>query len=228
MIHISDFIIKVDNVSKRYQSGRVWIKALDNVSLSIRQGELVLFNGPSGSGKSTLLNIIGCLTRVSSGRLWLENKEVSHWPDHFLSSIRAGKIGFIFQQFNLIPGFTALENVALPLLPAGIPKKDRLNKAFKALEALNMEARADFMVQELSGGQQQLVAIARALINDPEIILADEPLSNIDTRHVDNFINILTGLKKEKRTIIITSHLKTPVEQLMDRCIYFENGKIYS
>ena len=228
MIHISDFIIKVDNVSKRYQSGRVWIKALDNVSLSIRQGELVLFNGPSGSGKSTLLNIIGCLTRVSSGLLWLENKEVSHWPDHFLSSIRAVKIGFIFQQFNLIPGFTALENVALPLLPAGMPKKDRLNKAFKALEALNMEARADFMVQELSGGQQQLVAIARALINDPEIILADEPLSNIDSRHVDNFINILTGLKKEKRTIIITSHLKTPVEQLMDRCIYFENGKIYS
>ena len=223
---INNFIIKIEDVSKRYQTGVVSIKALNNVSLSIREGEFILFSGPSGSGKSTLLNIIGCLTRVTRGRYLLENEEISHWPDHFLSSVRAMKIGFIFQQFNLITGLTALENVGIPMLPLGISKKERQRRAYNLLERLHMETRADFPAQELSGGQQQLVAIARALINEPKIILADEPLSNIDVKHVENFKNILAQLKKEGRTIIVTSHLKTPIETLVDRDFYFENGTI--
>ena len=226
MNNISDFIIKIEQVSKKYRSGKVSIKALDNISLNIRNGEFILFSGPSGSGKSTLLNIIGCLTRVSSGRVWFDNEEISHWPDHFLAFLRAEKIGFIFQQFNLITGLTALENVALPLVAAGITKKERVQKASRLLETLNLETRADFMAQELSGGQQQLVAVARALINDPRIILADEPLSNIDVKHVENLTNILAQAKKQNKTIIVTSHLRTQLDKLADRCIYFDRGMI--
>ncbi len=219
-------MIKIEKVSKRYQSGKVWINALHNVSLDIKEGEFVVFNGPSGSGKSTMLNIIGCLTRISSGRFLLDNEEVSHWPDHFLSSIRTQKIGFIFQQFNLVTGYSAIENVALPLLPLGISKNARLKKAFSLLEKLHIETRADFMAQELSGGQQQLVAIARALINDPKIILADEPISNIDSRHAENLINILTELKKEGKTIIATSHIQSGINRLADRNFTFKDGAI--
>ncbi len=219
-------MIKIEKVSKKYRSGKVWINALHNVSLNIKEGEFVLFKGPSGSGKSTMLNIIGCLTRVSSGVFLLDNEKVSHWPDHFLSSIRTKKIGFIFQQFNLITGYSALENVALPLLPLGISRNIRMKKAFGLLEKLHIETRADFMAQELSGGQQQLVAIARALINDPKIILADEPISNIDSRHAENLINILTELKKEGKTIIATSHIQSGIDRLADRSFNFKDGAI--
>ena len=219
-------MIKIEKVSKKYQSGKVWINALHNVSLNINEGEFILFKGPSGSGKSTMLNIIGCLTRVSSGRFLLDNEEVSHWPDHFLSSIRTKKIGFIFQQFNLITGYSAIDNVALPLLSQGISKNVRLEKAFGLLEKLHIETRADFMAQELSGGQQQLVAIARALINDPKIILADEPISNIDSTHAKNLIKILTELKKEGKTIIATSHIKSGIDKLADHSFTFKDGTI--
>lgn len=220
-------MIKIEKVTKKYQSGKVKVNALDNVSLDIKPGEFVVLNGPSGSGKTTLLNIIGCLTRITSGRLWLVNQEVSHFPDHFLAAIRREKIGFIFQQFNLLTGYSTWENVSFPLLPLGISEKERRIRAMKLLEELNLETRADFMANELSGGEQQRAAIARALINDPEIILADEPLSNIDRRHVKMVINSLSELKKRGKTIIASSHeLQTPMFGLVDRTVYFDSGKI--
>ncbi len=217
-------LIQIINVSKKYRSGKVAIDALNDVSLNISRGEFVALSGPSGSGKSTLLNIIGCLTHVSSGRYLLDNQEVSHWPDHFLASIRMKRMGFIFQQFNLITGFSAWENVAMPLVPSGISKKNRKKRALDMLEKLNIDTRADFMAQELSGGQQQLVAVARALINDPEIILADEPFSNIDIKHVENLKNIFAGLKNQGKTIIVTSHANVELNSLMDKKFIFENG----
>ena len=220
-------MIKTENVTKVFTSGKVKIKALDNVSVEIERGELVVLSGPSGSGKTTLLNIIGLLTRVTSGRLWIENEEVSHYPDHFLSALRRKKAGFIFQQFNLLPGYTTWENVALPLLPTGISEKTRRIQAMKLLEALNLETRADFMANELSGGEQQRVAIARALINDPEIIMADEPLSNIDRGHVTIVADILATLKKRGKTIITSFHQsEAQIEQLVDKTFYFDSGKV--
>ncbi len=219
-------MISIKHVSKKYRSGKVFINALNDVSLHIEKGKCILFSGPSGSGKSTLLNVIGCLTRISSGSYILEGKDVSHWPDHFLSLLRREKMGFIFQQFNLISGYSVWENVAAPLLPAGVSKKDRKSKALEILDRLNITTRADFMAQELSGGQQQLVAIARALINNPDIILADEPISNIDNKHILNVKNILLHQKNQGKTIIMTSHMQSLLAELVDHTYYFDNGSI--
>ena len=220
-------MIKAECVSKKYESGKVRVNALDNVSLEIKSGEFVILSGPSGSGKTTLLNIIGLLTRITSGRLWLANQEVSHFPDHFLSSLRREKTGIIFQQFNLISGYTAWENVSFPLLPLGVSKSARKERAMELLEEMNLETRADFMVNELSGGEQQRVAIARALINDPEIILADEPLSNIDMRHVTIVVDILEKLKRRGKTIIVSSHdSQKHMAHLVDNTVYFESGRV--
>jgi len=220
-------MIKVENIIKSYKSGKVKIKALNDVSLEIKKGDFVIFRGPSGSGKTTLLNIIGTLTRITQGRIWLEDQEISHFPDHFLSALRRKKIGFIFQQFNLLSGFTTWENVSFPLLPMGVSEKKRKDRAMKLLEELNLETRAEFMANELSGGEQQRAAIARALINDPDIILADEPLSNIDQDHAKIFIDILENLKKRGKTIIASSHeLFAPIAGLANRTVYFERGKI--
>ena len=220
-------MIRVEKVTKSYQSGKVKVIAINNVSLEVKKEEMVVLSGPSGSGKSTMLNIIGCLTRITEGRLWLAGQEVSHFPDHFLAAIRRGKIGFIFQQFNLLTGYSTWENVSSPLLPLGISEKERRARAMKLLEELNLETRADFMANELSGGEQQRAAIARALINDPEIILADEPLSNIDMGHVRMVIDILRELKKRGKTIVVSSHeLQTPMAGLVDRTVYLDSGKI--
>ncbi|MDY6971452.1 MAG: ABC transporter ATP-binding protein [Thermodesulfobacteriota bacterium] len=220
-------MIKVENVTKNYQSGKVKVKAIHDVSLEIRRGEFIALTGPSGSGKTTLLNIIGCLTRITKGSLWLDDQEVSHFPDHFLSAVRRDKIGFIFQQFNLISGYTTWENVSLPLVPMGVSEKMRRARALKLLEHLNLETRADFMANELSGGEQQRTAFARALINNPEIILADEPFSNIDVGHVKMVIDILADLKKRGKTIVTSLHdSNTPVVKLVDHTVYFDSGKI--
>ncbi|MDO8785590.1 MAG: ABC transporter ATP-binding protein [Syntrophales bacterium] len=220
-------MIRVEKATKRYQSGKVKVRALNDVSLEVKKGEFVALSGPSGSGKSTMLNIIGCLTRLTEGRLWLEGREVSHFPDHFLAAIRRESIGFIFQQFNLLTGYSTWENVSFPLLPLGILWKERRSRAMKLLEKLNLETRADFTVNELSGGEQQRAAIARALINDPEIILADEPLSNIDMGHIRMVIDILGKLKKGGKTIIVSSHEpQTPMSGLIDRTVCFDSGKI--
>lgn len=219
-------MIKIENVTKSYQPGKVQVKALDNVSLEINKGELVVLSGPSGSGKTTMLNIIGLLTRITRGRLLVAGREVSHWPDHFLSALRREKTGFIFQQFNLVAGYTVWENVSLPLVPLGISERKRKARAMKLLEELNLETRADFLANELSGGEQQRVAIARALINDPEIILADEPLSNIDAGHVRMVIDVLAALKKKHKTIIASFHdSQHQMVKLIDRTVYFDSGK---
>lgn len=220
-------MIRLDNVTKSYRTGKVNIKALDNISLEIKHGEFVMLNGPSGSGKTTFLNVIGCLTRITSGRLFLADREISHFPDHFISAIRREKFGFIFQQFNLIPGYTTWENISLPLLPMGVSEKTRKKRAMNLLEKLNLETRADFFANELSGGEQQRAAVARALINDPEIILADEPLSNIDIQNAGVVIAVLEKLKSKGKTIIISFHDSQPqMAQLIDRIVYFDSGKI--
>jgi len=220
-------IIKAKKITKQYRSGKINILALKDVSLEIKKGEFVILNGPSGSGKTTLLNVIGLLTRVTSGSLFLEDQKVSHFPDHFLSSLRKEKTGFMFQQFNLIAGYSAWENVSLPLVPMGVSTKLRKKKALKLLEELHLETRADFLANELSGGEQQRVAIARALINDPDIILADEPLSNIDENNIELVLNKLTELKKAGKTIITSFHFFPPmIEDLLDRMVKFESGRI--
>lgn len=222
-------MIRLDNVTKSYRSGKVKIRALDNVSLEIKQGEFVVLNGPSGSGKTTFLNITGCLTRITSGRLFLEDREISHLPDHFLSAIRREKFGFIFQQFNMIPGYTTWENVSIPLLPMGVSDKIRKKRAMNLLEELNLETRADFFANELSGGEQQRAAVARALINDPEIIMADEPLSNIDIKNGRMVIALLEKLKNKGKTIIISFHDSQPqIVKLIDRMVFFDSGTISS
>jgi putative ABC transport system ATP-binding protein len=220
-------IMALENVSKHYRSGRISIKALDDVSLTIARGESILLTGSSGSGKTTLLNIMGCLARITSGRVWLQEKEISHCPDHFLSAIRRKHMGFIFQQFNLISGLTTWENVALPLLPMGISERERKTRATLLLERMNLETRGLFLANELSGGEQQRTAIARALITEPDIILADEPLSNIDMMNVEIVMRIFEELKRKGKTIIFTSHDSQPqLDTLADRTIHISCGRI--
>lgn len=221
-------MISLEKVTKKYQSGRVMVKALDDVSLDIKKGEFWALTGASGSGKTTLLNIIGCLSRVTSGRFWLGDEEVSHYPDHFLAALRREKCGFIFQQFNLLNGYTTWENVAMPLLPMGISEKIRKNRAMQLLEELHLETRANFLANELSGGEQQRAAIARALINDPEIILADEPLSGIDGKCAGIVVGILSNLKARGKTIIFSSHeLPAALAPLADRTLSCDAGKLF-
>ena len=176
-------IIRTEGVSKTYRKGKLKVQALQDVSLEFESGSCVLIRGPSGSGKTTFLSIIGSLLRPSSGKVWVDNREISYLADHFLAELRRNTIGFVFQQFNLIHGLRVLENIAMPLIPLGIPEKERNRKALALLESFNLPERASFFVNELSGGEQQRVALARALINDPKIILADEPTSNIDERN---------------------------------------------
>ncbi len=220
-------MIRLEKVTKKYRSGKVMVKALDDLSLEVKKGEFVGLTGPSGSGKTTLLNIIGCLSRITSGRFWLGDEEVSHYPDHFLAALRRERFGFIFQQFNLLAGYTTWENVALPLLPMGISEKVRKGRAMRLLEELHLETRANFLANELSGGEQQRAAIARALINDPEIILADEPLSGIDGKCAGIVVAILGDLKERGKTIIFSSHeLPTALATLVDRTLACEAGKL--
>ena len=216
-------IIRLDGVTKKYRTGKVTVTAVRDISLIVGRGEFLLLKGPSGSGKSTLLNIMGCLTRITSGRYLLDGQEISHWPDHFLSRLRGKRFGFVFQQFNLITGLSVLENIVLPMIPLGIPRNVREKRGYSILESLFMETRAHFPAQELSGGQQQLVAIARALVNEPDIILADEPFSNIDIRYTENLSNLLAELKSRGKTIIVTANTPSPVEGLADRCFDFFN-----
>ncbi|HEY1053713.1 MAG TPA: ABC transporter ATP-binding protein, partial [Emticicia sp.] len=175
-------IIETTNISKRYIMGSEIIDALKSVTISVDKGEYVAFMGPSGSGKSTLMNIIGCLDSPTGGRYVLNNNDVSRMSENELAEVRNKEIGFVFQTFNLLPRQSALENVALPLIYAGYTKSQRTEKAMSILKSVGLETRAHHKPNELSGGQRQRVAIARALVNDPSILLADEPTGNLDTR----------------------------------------------
>lgn len=199
-------IIKTTNIAKRYIMGAETINALVSVSISIDKGEYVAFMGPSGSGKSTLMNIIGCLDSPSNGQYILNNNDVSDLTENELAEIRNKEIGFVFQTFNLLPRASALENVALPLVYAGYSRSDREEKAYETLRGVGLADRAHHKPNELSGGQRQRVAIARALVNDPSIILADEPTGNLDSKTSYSIMELFQDLHSQGNTIVMVTH----------------------
>jgi putative ABC transport system ATP-binding protein len=199
-------IIKTSEISKIYQMGTQTVKALQSISIKINRGEYVAFMGPSGSGKSTLMNIVGCLDTPTAGTYILNNKDVSHMTENELADVRNKEIGFVFQTFNLLPRATALENVALPLIYAGYGKSDRNERAMQVLDNVGLADRADHKPNELSGGQRQRVAIARALVNDPSIILADEPTGNLDSKTSYDIMDLFHVLHENGNTIIMVTH----------------------
>ncbi|MES2628070.1 MAG: ABC transporter ATP-binding protein [Bacteroidota bacterium] len=199
-------VISLDSIARKYQIGTETIHALKSVSLDIHKNEYVALMGPSGSGKSTLMNILGCLDTPSSGSYILNNHDVSVMEDDQLAEIRNKEIGFVFQTFNLMPRYTALDNVALPLIYAGIPKAEREARAKEALKQVDLANRMDHKPNELSGGQRQRVAVARALVNRPSIILADEPTGNLDSRTSYEIMGLFEDIHKAGNTIIIVTH----------------------
>ena len=205
-------MIKLIDIKKSYVLPRLTIDILKGITLEVHTGELVAIMGPSGSGKSTLLNIIGCLDRPTSGQYLLEDIDVSEKTDNELASIRNTKVGFVFQSFNLLPRLPAWKNVAVPLLYAGVPVADRKEQAMDMLGKVGLEGRADHAPSELSGGEQQRVAIARALINNPSIILADEPTGNLDTRTGEEILEIFARLNGEGATIVMVTHERSLTE----------------
>lgn len=223
---MSDGIIRLEDVWKTYKMGEVEVHALRGLSLEIKKGEFVSIMGPSGSGKSTAVNMVGCLDIPTKGRIFLERKDISHLEESDLAQIRGKKIGFIFQQFNLINTLTALENVMLPMTFQGVPRDKRVKKASELLGMVGLGERMDHRPSELSGGQQQRVAIARAMSNDPEVILADEPTGNLDSATGKMVMEFLTQLnKKEKRTIIMVTHDEN-LAKSAKRIEYLKDGKI--
>src|SRR5688572_30144209 len=199
-------IIETQHISRRYKMGDNIVNALQDISISIDKGEYVAFMGPSGSGKSTLMNIVGCLDTPTSGSYSLNNQLVSQMTENELAEVRNKEIGFVFQTFNLLPRATALENVALPLIYAGYSKSDRDEMAMEALESVNLADRHHHRPNELSGGQRQRVAIARALVNNPSIILADEPTGNLDSKTSYDIMNLFQELHDRGNTIIMVTH----------------------
>jgi putative ABC transport system ATP-binding protein len=199
-------LVRLEDVTKVYVMDEVEVPALRGITLSIARGEFLSMMGPSGSGKSTLMNLIGCLDRPTSGRVIIDGRDVSRLSDDALAEIRRKKIGFVFQQFNLIPRLSALENVALPMWFAGVEKNQRLRRAAALLERVGLGERLKHKPTELSGGERQRVAIARALANDPELILADEPTGNLDSKSGDEILDLLESLNREGRTIVLVTH----------------------
>lgn len=217
--------IKAIDISKRYNVGGTEVRALDGVSLDIFSGEYVAVTGVSGSGKSTLMNILGCLDTPSSGSYLLDGNDVSELPDRELSRIRSRKIGFVFQSFNLIPSLTALENVELPLMYRGVSQSERRRLAQQALDAVGMTSRAAHRPCEMSGGQQQRTAIARAIAADPSVILADEPCGNLDSRNSHEVMDILSQLNRSGKTIVIITHDEQAAKRAQ-RLVRIADGRI--
>lgn len=220
-------IIETTEIAKIYQMGTQTVNALQSISMQINQGEYVAFMGPSGSGKSTLMNIVGCLDTPTSGTYILNNHDVSHLTENELADIRNKEIGFVFQTFNLLPRATALENVALPLIYAGYNKSERDEKALATLESVNLADRASHKPNELSGGQRQRVAIARALVNDPSIILADEPTGNLDSKTSYDIMDLFHKLHDDGNTIIMVTH-EDDIAHYAHRIIRLRDGLIES
>lgn len=218
-------LIKISNLVKIYNPGPNQTVAVDNISLEIKNGEFVAIIGSSGSGKSTLMNIIGCLDRAEFGEYYLDGKFTGNFDDSQLSKIRNQKIGFIFQSFNLLARTSALANAQLPLLYANVAKEDRIKRAKEILVKLGLRDRIYSTPAQLSGGQQQKVAIARALVNNPSLILADEPTGNLDSKSSAEIIDILKSLNKEGRTIILITH-EVPIAKAANRIITISDGKI--
>lgn len=218
-------MIQLFNISKTYQMGEDTIKALDNLSLQVTKGEFIAIIGPSGSGKSTLMNIIGILDRASSGEYYLNKMNLMQISDKKISKIRNKKIGFIFQQFNLMPRLTAFENVELPLIYRGTSKPTRKKIVLKSLERVGLLEKQKHLPAQLSGGQQQRVAIARAIAGNPEIILADEPTGALDSKTGEEVMRLLKEIHREGNTLIMITHDKTIAEQA-ERIIEIKDGKL--
>jgi putative ABC transport system ATP-binding protein len=216
-------MIELNNVTKIYDIGEIKVNALDNVSFRCEKGEVVSIMGPSGSGKSTLLNILGCLDKPTSGSYHLEGQDVSGLTDNQLAVTRNRKLGFVFQSYNLLPKMTALENVELPMVYAG--QDHRRKRALEALESVGIGNRARHHPSEMSGGEQQRVAIARCLINNPLVILADEPTGNLDTHSSRNIMSLLLEQSKKGITIIVVTH-EEDIAAYTQRTIYLRDGNI--
>ena len=220
-----DAILSLENIKKSYFLGNQELKVLKGISLDIFKNEYVALMGPSGSGKSTLMNILGCLDSPTSGKYILNKRDVSTMSDNELAAVRNKEIGFVFQQFNLLPRLTAAENVALPLIYGGASKKDRAERASEALSRVKLEDRMHHKPNELSGGQAQRVAIARALINNPSIILADEPTGNLDTKTSYEIMDILGKIHADGNTVILVTH-EEDISAFSQRIIRLRDGVI--
>ena len=218
-------ILKLTDICKDYVQGKEPVRVLKNVNLTVEQGEYLAIMGPSGSGKTTLMNLIGCLDVPTSGELELDGKALKDLTDDQLADIRNKHIGFVFQSFHLLPKMDALENVALPLLYAGVPLKERKKRAEEALKAVGLEERIHFMPNQLSGGQCQRVAIARAMVTKPALLLADEPTGALDTKAGNQIMEIFRNLSREGMTIIMITHEQS-IADCADKIYYILDGEL--
>jgi putative ABC transport system ATP-binding protein len=222
---MADPLIRTSGFKKEYVMGSNVVAALRGVSIDIAAGEFVAVMGPSGSGKSTFMNLLGCLDRPSAGEYWLGGEEVAHLSGDELAAVRNRKIGFVFQHFNLLPRTSALDNVALPLLYSGMPARERHAKAAQRLEQVGLGERMDHQPSQLSGGQQQRVAIARALVNDPMLVLADEPTGALDSRTSVEIMALLQGLNRAGLTVVLVTH-ERDIAEFAGRIVGFRDGHV--
>ena len=218
-------LLKLENICKKYNQGELAVMALKDINLNIEDGEFVSIMGTSGSGKSTMMNILGCLDSPTSGKYFFEGEGVAKFNETRLAEVRNKKIGFVFQSFNLLPKLSSVENVELPMVYAGVGRKKRREKAIEALTKVGLEKRIFHKPNELSGGQRQRVAIARALVNDPSIIMADEPTGNLDTKSTYEIMDIFQKLNNEGVTVVMVTH-EPDVAQFTKRIVVFKDGCI--
>ena len=220
-------IVQLENVFKSYSQGREPVPVLHDVSMTVEQGEYIAIMGPSGSGKTTLMNVLGCLDVPTSGKYYLQGQDIGTLRDDALADIRNNSIGFVFQNFHLLPKMTALDNVALPLLYRGIPLKERRTRAEAALKLMGLGDRMDFYPNQLSGGQQQRVAIARAIVGGPRLLLADEPTGALDTASGNQIMDIFRRLSQRGITIIMITHEQS-IAQCADKIYHILDGRLYT
>lgn len=220
-------IIQIKNINKYYVNGENKLHALKNINFNIKKGEFVAIMGSSGSGKSTMMNILGCLDKEFEGEYILDDVNISNLTENEICKIRNSKIGFVFQSFNLLPKLTTEENVELPLVYAGVEKEERKKRALEVLKKVGLEKRVHHKPNELSGGQRQRVAIARALINNPSVILADEPTGNLDSVSENEIMNLFEDLNNQGKTIVIVSH-EPEIANFCKRILLFKDGEIIS
>ncbi len=222
---MTDAVIQLRDITRHYTMGSELVRALEGVSVVIRRNEYSAIMGPSGSGKSTLMNLIGCLDTPTSGEYWLNGQEVSRMSDDALARVRNKEIGFVFQTFNLLPRATALQNVELPLVYGGMPTRERRDRARQALDRVGLGNRMDHRPNELSGGQRQRVAIARALVNQPSILLADEPTGNLDSTTSEEIMRVFALLHDEGQTVIMVTH-EPDIAEHAARVITLRDGEV--